>query len=57
MAEQEKYKRVYKRAVSHTDRLSLQNNMSSTTMKFVVLNMLAYYEVVNSFWGYKEKKW
>jgi hypothetical protein len=47
--EQGKYKHVYKRAVSHTDRLSLQNNMSSTVMKFVGLNMLAYFEVVGSF--------
>jgi len=56
MAEQGKYKHVYKRAISHTDRLSLQNNMSSTIMKFVGLNMLAYCETVSSFWGYKENK-
>lgn len=56
MAEQGKYKRVYKRAVPHTDGLSLQNNMSSAFMKFVGLNMLAYCEVVNSYGGYKENK-
>lgn len=49
MAEQGMYKHVYKRAVSHTDRLSLENNMSITIMKFVGPDMLAYCEVVNSF--------
>ena len=56
MAEQGMYKHVYKRAVSHTDRLSLENNMSITIMKFVGPDMLAYCEVVNSFWGYEENK-
>lgn len=45
MAEQGKYNYVYKRAVPHTYRLSLQNVMSSTIMMFVGLNILAYCEV------------